>query len=119
MTRLDRIRAYYAQIDRNDVATVLTLFGPDAVYERADRSYCGKERIGRFFREERRIRGRHSIENIWQMDETVVVVGLFDGVGEAGDARRVGFTDIWSFGASDLVSRRRTFLATGHAIVER
>jgi ketosteroid isomerase-like protein len=113
------IEQYYGLIDANDVAAVLRLFADDAVYERADATYAGKPRITRFFTEERQIRGRHVLEAIYSLDRKVIVSGRFEGVGAAGDARSVGFADFWTFDVAGLVTHRRTYLATGHQIVER
>jgi hypothetical protein len=46
-------------------------------------------------------------------------MGRFEGVGEKGDQRSVGFVDIWDFDDTDLVKKRRTFLATGHSVVQQ
>lgn len=113
------VRDYYDHIDRVDLDWVLALFAPDAVYERADATYSGISAIARFFREERLIRGVHAIERLWADDDSVVALGEFRGVGAAGDARRVRFTDVWHFGADARVRRRQTFLALGHGYVER
>lgn len=118
-TPLDRVRAYYGQIDRSELDSVMSMFAEHAVYQRADRTYRGKERIARFFRDERRIRGTHLIEEVWQGPVRIVALGVFKGVGESGDPRCVGFTDFWVFDGCGKVTERRTYLAAGHAIVER
>lgn len=65
------------------------------------------------------IRGHHAVEAVWQVPGHIIALGQFDGAGVHGDPRSVGFVDIWAFGAGDCVAERRTFLATGHALVER
>ena len=112
---------YYPHIDAVDVDWVIALFADDAVYFRADAVYCGRPAIARFFREERKIRGRHTIEQMWvdQASTSVIVVGEFEGHGACGDSRCVGFADQWRFNESGLVTQRRTFLALGHKYVER
>ena len=119
MSRVKRITDCYRRIDAQDIDAVLRLFADDAIYRRADRVYRGKPRIDRFFREERLIRGHHAVEAVWQVPGHVIALGQFDGAGVQGDPRSVGFVDIWTFGAGDCVAERRTFLATGHALVER
>jgi len=113
------VRDYYRHIDQVDIDWVLALFAPDAVYERADATYAGIAAISRFFREERQIRGVHAIEHVWTDTDSVVALGEFRGVGAAGDARRVRFTDIWHFDGDERVQRRQTFLALGHGYVAR
>jgi ketosteroid isomerase-like protein len=119
MKRTDRITEYYRRIDAQDVDAVLSLFADDAVYWRADRVYRGKPQIDRFFREERLIRGHHAVDAVWQVPGRVIATGRFQGTGEKGDPRSIGFIDIWTFGAGKAVTERRTFLATGHLLVER
>lgn len=115
------IADYYLAIDQQRIDWVLSLFAPDAVYERADARYDGRAAITDFFSNRRRIRGTHHIETLWatEQDDAVFVTGRFEGVGEEGDARSIGFADVWTFGTSGQVVRRQTFLATGHGYVER
>ncbi|GAO80959.1 nuclear transport factor 2 family protein [Sphingopyxis sp. C-1] len=119
MTPHQRVAAYYGQIDANDIPEILRVFSPDAVYERAGKAYQGEKRISRFFRQERLIRGCHEMSEIWKVPGHVVALGAFIGHGEAGDPRKVRFADIWTFGPDDEVPKRRTYLATDHAVVER
>ena len=88
MTPLATIAEYYGRIDRDDVAWVMSLFAEDAVYVRADSRYKGKPRIDRFFRSERKIKGRHEIDRIDAVGNRVFAGGEFIGEGAAGDDRR-------------------------------
>ncbi len=117
----DIIAGYYPAIDRSEVEQILKLFADDAIYQRADAEYRDLPAIRKFFSEDRQIRGRHVVDGLWvdEASRTVFVTGRFEGQGAAGDARAVGFADIWHFGAAGLVSKRQTFLALGHAYVER
>ena len=116
---LDTIKAYYRCIDAADIEWVVRLFSPNAIYERADCVYEGAKQIERFFREERKIRGEHKIERLWEVPGAGVVVstGHFEGVGKAGDARSVAFADIWHFDQQNRIGRRQTFLALGSQYV--
>lgn len=113
------IREYYSRIDASDTDWVIALFEQDAIYERADASYEGIPAIARFFRDERKIRGVHSIDTLIVDEEQSVVVALgrFSGVGQAVDARTVGFADIWHLSSTGRVTLRRTYLAIGHEYV--
>lgn len=117
----DRIAAYYPAIDRLDTEQVLALFAKDASYRRADMEYRTIEEIRQFFCTDRRIRGQHAIDTLWSDEDRgiVFVTGRFDGVGEAGDQRAVDFADVWHFNPDGLVGRRCTYLALGHAYVQR
>jgi steroid delta-isomerase len=114
MTPLACIRAYYGNIDAQEIAAVLALFRPDAVYRRAGSVIDGAAALERFFAGERKIRGVHAVDRIWAIDNVVIAKGLFSGVGAAGDPRQVEFMDVWTFDDQGLVERRETFLALGH-----
>jgi len=117
--KLAQIGAYYEHIDAGDTDSVLMLFSPDAVYERADATYRGAKAMREFFCVRRLIKGTHKVERIWLVDSaTVLVLGRFDGVGAEGDQRSVGFADIWHFSDGDQVDHRRTFLALGHDYIQ-
>ena len=115
------IREYYARIDQVDLDWVAKLFAPKAIYRRADSCYRGRDEIVDFFRNGRKIRGRHLVQDVLvDADRRIAVAtGRFEGWGEAGDARAIGFADIWEFDATDYVTSRSTYLALGHAYVER
>ena len=117
MNRHDTIAEYYPRIDAGDVDWVLALFAEDAVYDRADQRIEGAARLDRFYTSQRKISGVHTIDNIFDCGDHVIVVGQFSGVGEAGDARVVRFADIWHFDEDDKISHRQTFLALGQEYV--
>lgn len=121
MSNQAAVRDYYPHIDRLDVDWVLALFEDDAVYERADAVYTGRREIDRFFRQERRIRGIHHVDDVIASadGDTVIAFGRFAGTGAAGDARDVGFADVWQFTPAGRVRHRRTLLALGNDYVRQ
>ena len=122
LSRLDAsdiIREYYRRIDAHDTAWVVDLFAEDATYDRADATYRGRAAIAHFFQVERQIRGSHTLDDLLCDARLglVAVTGAFEGAGKAGDARNVGFADVWRFNADQRVIRRQTFLALGSQYV--
>ena len=118
MTPLATIKEYYQRIDANDTDWVVDLFADDAVYARANSRFEGKHSIENFFRNGRKIRGTHGIENACAVDNRVFAKGEFVGVGDAGDDRRVRFLDVWYFEPGGKVTLRETYLALGHEYVK-
>jgi hypothetical protein len=117
-TPIQDIREYYERIDANDTEWVLSLFSPDATYQRAGMEYRGMQEIRDFFCVQRKIRGTHLIDQIWRVEADIVIaMGRFEGVGAAGDPRTVGFADVWRFDGNQRVTRRETFLGLGHSYV--
>jgi steroid delta-isomerase len=118
MTPLALIRDYYRRIDAQDVAAVLALFRPDAVYKRAGARFHGLAELERFFAKDRKIRGVHEIEALWGVDNRVIATGAFKGVSGDGAPREIEFVDLWWFADDGLVERRETFLAHGYQLVQ-
>ncbi len=117
MSKKERIRAYYSDIDGRDYDQVMALFADNARYRRADSCYDGKPALDDFFRHQRKIHGTHTLETLIEDGALIVAIGRFEGVGDKGDARAVNFTDVWTFGSDDKVVLRRTYLAFGHEYV--
>lgn len=115
------VAGYYPAIDRLDLDYIFDLFAEDAIYDRAGVEYRDLPSIRKFFSEDRQISGAHIIHNLWfdAASRSVFVTGRFEGQGEAGDPRSFGFADVWHFNDANLVSRRESFLALGHAAAAR
>ncbi|MEM1141972.1 MAG: nuclear transport factor 2 family protein [Pseudomonadota bacterium] len=111
------VAEYYQRIDRGDVDWVLSLFAPEAVYDRAETSYRGLAQITEFYQHQRGITGVHEIDTVATHDLTTIAQGVFDGRGRDGSARKVGFADSWRFTLGGLVLHRKTFLAIGSQYV--
>lgn len=116
---ISTVEEYYRRIDQSDVAWVVSRFSADAVYERAETSYSGLGEIGRFFREQRLIRGVHQVDTLVANSngDVVIAAGRFEGTGRQGDPKNVGFADVWQFDADGLVKKRQTYLALGSTYV--
>ncbi|MDX8452312.1 nuclear transport factor 2 family protein [Mesorhizobium sp. VK9D] len=99
----------------------MALFSEDAVYERADARYVGRAAIEHFYRNERMIRGTHTLDRTCHQEDAarVFVTGQFKGHGANEAPRLVRFTDIWEFDEQNKVRRRETYLALGQTYVER
>lgn len=119
MTRLQQIIQYYHDVDQQDIDAVLALFSDDAIYKRADAAYVGKNAIEHFYRNERMIRGAHTLDRTCDQPEAsrVLVTGEFRGRGADEAPRVVRFTDVWEFNATGQVGRRETYLALGQGYV--
>lgn len=118
MTPLALIRDYYRRIDDQDIAAVLSLFRPDAIYQRAGTRLAGEAELRRFFTQERRIRGRHDIAQLWAVGEVVIATGRFRGESGSGELRELAFADLWFFASDGLVAERQTFLAHGYSLIQ-
>ena len=106
MTTGEIVDEYYRRIDSNDLDWVVSLFSEDATYVRADSRLQGKAEIDKFFRTQRRIRGKHVIDSIVAVGDQVFCKGEF--IGKGGDGRQ----------APGAVLRRVVFPFGRHGAVE-
>ena len=112
-----RVREYYAQVDRGDTPSIISMYAADGAYERAEDRYEGPSRIQYFHEHERRIIVTHTVESAVAKGDEVIVRGSYRGTNQRGDAIAGRFADFWRFNAADLVTLRQTYLAQGAASV--
>ena len=109
---LDTILSYYRRIDAGDLAVLAEVFDIDASYNRAGQQLRGLESIEKFYTENRKIRGRHRIDDSLESGDLIVVEGRFEGRGADGSPREVAFADFWRHESGRVVSRS-SYLASG------
>lgn len=114
MDRHERVRSYYDYVDAEEYEALFSLFADDIVYERPGHDPI--EGIGafrRFYLEQRPIEaGNHSIDDLYEDGETIVVLGSFEGR-LAGEAVAFGFADVHHFSDDDLITHRQTYTDRG------
>ena len=105
------IRAYYADIDANNVDAALAPFAPDATYWRAGyEPLVGIEAIREFYAGTRVIaEGRHTLESVVVGAGAVAIRGTFRGTSHDGDALETRFADFWDFDGETVVLRNTYF----------
>jgi ketosteroid isomerase-like protein len=113
-----RIAEYYPRIDRGDLDVLDELFAEDASYDRAGQRLSGLSEIVGFYDRDRKISGRHVVDQVWPCDGVTLVEGHFEGQGEDGSPRRVGFVDVWRHRDGKVVSRA-SYLSMGQDYVTR
>lgn len=102
---------YYALVDDNDVAGLLDLFAPDAVYHRPGYSpLIGRTELEQFYSADRVIaEGKHSLHSIVADGATVAAHGEFSGTLKDGSAAHLRFADFFVVGEDGRFARRDTF----------
>lgn len=106
----ETIRDYFAAVDANDFDRVLELFDDQVVYERPGyEPIQGKERLRRFFTEDRVIAtGRHDIEGLLAEGDRVTAWGAFKGKSRTGVDLSEGWCDVYEL-RDARICRRRTY----------
>ncbi|BAU66184.1 hypothetical protein STA3757_35870 [Stanieria sp. NIES-3757] len=108
---------YYKLIDEHKIDEVVNLFSKTAHYLRCGEVYSGIEAIEKFYKNERKIRGSHEIENLWVIDQTGIVEGIFTGKGVDDQPKKVGFADFFTFNKESKIQDRHTYLMLGSSYV--
>ena len=70
-----KLLEYYRLIDQAKVDEVLRMFSKDAQYLRCGEAYKGYEQIEYFYKVERKIKGSHTIKNLWIVNGIGIVEG--------------------------------------------
>jgi ketosteroid isomerase-like protein len=100
------VRGYYTAIDAGDIASAMTVFHPDAVYERPGTPRLeGRTAIERFYLDVRPTGGHHHIEAVAIAADRAVVEGRF----RAPDGPTFRFADSFVFDGDDRVVSRATY----------
>lgn len=110
-TRLRRIHRYYELVDAGDVAGLVALFTPDAVYRRPGyEPLIGAAELERFYREQRVIKeGRHTLSSHLVQGDDAAVHGTFEGVLNDGREVSLRFADFFVFSDMGAFRSRDTF----------
>ncbi|MCB0322014.1 MAG: nuclear transport factor 2 family protein [Bdellovibrionales bacterium] len=104
---------YYQLVDAGALNDLLALFDKNIVYERGGDRIEGRQELERFYRAKRKLKGRHSIERVATIGDTVVVEGAFHGVYAEQIPKKVRFADFFTFGPEMTILLRRTYLMLG------
>lgn len=105
------VRRYYELVDADDVAGLVALFAPEAVYRRPGyEPLRGRAALTAFYSGTRVIAsGRHTVETEVVGPGGVAVNGTFEGTLKDGSARRLRWADFYTFTPEGLVATRDTF----------
>ncbi|WP_027344926.1 nuclear transport factor 2 family protein [Hamadaea tsunoensis] len=105
------VRRYYACVDAGDVAGLVALFEPDAVYCRPGYPRMnGHAEMAAFYSSGRKFRsGSHDFTAILDTGGHVAVHGEFHGELHDGTPMDLRFADFFELGDAGLFSRRDTY----------
>ncbi|WP_371478785.1 nuclear transport factor 2 family protein [Kitasatospora sp. NBC_00315] len=111
-TAEDQVRTYYDLVDAGDVAGLVALFTPEAVYFRPgyELPFAGHAEIAAFYTSGRIIdTGSHSLAQVVTDRNGVAVHGEFRGILKDGTRVAFRFADFFALAADGRFSRRDTF----------
>lgn len=105
---------YYTFVDSGDFESLYSLFSSDIFYKRCEQEISGIEQLKEFYEQERKINGRHTINDIIVNKKSVVVRGVFSGVNNNNESIKLEFADFFDFDDTDKIHKRFTYLANGY-----
>ncbi|HEX4831896.1 MAG TPA: nuclear transport factor 2 family protein [Trebonia sp.] len=105
------IQRYYELVDAGDVAAMVALFQPGAVYCRPGYPpMAGHAEITEFYARQRKFRsGSHHLTAVLDAGARVAVHGQFNGVLHDGAPMELRFADFFEVGDDGRFSRRDTY----------
>ena len=107
------VRKYYELIDDQKIDEVLALFSNSATYVRCETTFSGIEEISGFYKNDRKIKGRHTINSLLAVGRNVVIEGNFVGTGVNGEAKNIRFADFFTLNTEEKIETRHTYLMIG------
>ncbi|MFJ1707547.1 nuclear transport factor 2 family protein [Kitasatospora sp. NPDC088346] len=108
----EQVRTYYDLVDSGDVAGLVALFTPDAVYFRPghEQPFAGHAQISEFYTAGRVIdTGSHRLAQVMADRDGVAVHGEFRGVLKDGTRVAFRFADFFALAPDGRFSRRDTY----------
>lgn len=101
----------FRKVDARDWDALATSFAPDVVYERPGyEPLMGRERVMRFYREERVIAsGQHSLERVVLDEGGGACWGRYVGVHRDGSPIDERFADVYTVDAEGRITTRRSY----------
>lgn len=106
-----RVYDYYRLVDSNDVAGLVDLFAPDAIYHRPGYPpLIGHYELTAFYLRDRIIvSGRHTVMSVVAAGGGVAVQGSFTGLLRDGTTTSLRFADFFTVSATGHFTRRDTY----------
>lgn len=114
MSNIEKIKSYYSYVDEDRIDKVLELFSDDVYYRRCKQEIKGKDNFKKFYEQERNIKGKHTIKNLFQVNEKIYIVeGNFTGKKDDNTDLSLEFVDIHFFNDSEKIYERHTYTDQG------
>jgi len=109
MENKETVQVYYQKVDERDLDWVVSILAENACYRRADAVYSGREAIDNFYRNDRKIIGKHTLNGLLSIEEQVIAFGEFNGVGAQGQEKKLSFVIFGHSKEIKLWAGTRTF----------
>ena len=107
------VESYYSFVDAARLDDLLALFSRDIYYKRCRQEIHGIAQMEQFYREQRKLQGKHSNLHIIDDSNNIVVVeGSFDG--QVGNQPiSIQFVDLFFFNKQSKIYERHTYTDQG------
>jgi len=112
---VDYVKKYYDHVDNNQFDELFDLFSDDILYMRCDCKIKGKDNFIKFYSQERGIKGKHTLDDIFSDGDKVAVRGVFNGVDKHNKKIVLKFADVFYLDDFNKIKERYTYLATDYS----
>ncbi len=96
---------------------MLNLFDNKAIYNRSGKSIRGIKQLSKFYKTERKLKGKHTIKNLIEKGNKVVATGTFKGTNGRKQKINVDFADLFEI-KRNLIIKRHTYISEGHKLIQ-
>ena len=104
---------YYKFVDKSDLDSLFSLFSINIIYNRCEQKISGIDQLKLFYKNVRKINGKHTIIDIIVNNKNVAIRGKFNGEDSNGNVIMLDFADFFELGDDDKIIKRQTYLANG------
>ena len=103
-----KLRSFYEDVEAQNFSKVLSIFAENVEYLRGPKILLGKKEVDEFYRSQRDLDGKHTIEHLVVVENEAFVIARFVGY-HAHTPIDIRFADYFVFDKNDKVVRRESF----------
>ena len=114
----ERVENYYRFADAQDFDSLCALFDDKVLYQRCERLIRGVEELRKFYKDERKLTGRHTLESLFEDGDKIIVKGTYEGKKHSGEPVHLSFIDYFISDQKGKIIQRQTYLAQGYQLTK-
>ena len=92
---LNKVKKYYKLVDLAKIDEILAFFSDKIVYERCEKKISGIKNLEKFYKQGRKLKGKHIINLIIADNNIVSVRGSFKGINSKKKRTNLNFSDFF------------------------
>jgi ketosteroid isomerase-like protein len=111
------VRKYYRLVDTKKFEPMLELFSSNTVYNRCGYVIKGMKNLRKFYETERKLKGKHVIDNLTSKGSLVISTGTFKGINKRKQKINIDFADLFEI-KRGIIVRRHTYISNNPKLIQ-